>query len=230
MAAKRRCKAKQLELIISTWGGKRDGAGRKRVAAHRQVRHRARGIDAGRKPLLVTLRVRDEWRGLRNKAMRRALLDAVRRTNLRGLIRIVEFCFIDDHVHLIVEAPDARVLSRGMQGFGVRFARVLHAHHGRRGRVVSDRYHARDLSTPLEVRNAIAYVINNGRKHGYRFGNGRFDTCSSAPWSPAITGGTGPTPLPTIARPTATPTTWLLGTGWRRFHPSIDVDEIPGRA
>jgi putative transposase len=228
MAKRRFREAVQLEMKIPVRGGRRAGAGRKRVAGRPQVRHRMRGVQAGRKPVLVTLRVRDEWRGLRRKELRRRLLEAVRRTNERGLVRIVEFCFIDDHIHMIAEAADGRALARGMQGFGVRLARVLHAHHGRGGRVLSDRYHARDLSTPLEVRNAIAYVINNGRKHGYAFAPGRYDACSSGPWSEAIIGATGPTPLPAFPRPTATPATWLLRVGWRRFHGPIHVDEVPG--
>ena len=35
----------------------------------------------------------------------------------------------------------------------------------RRGRVLADRYHARPLRTPTEVRRAIAYVRDNHRKH-----------------------------------------------------------------
>ena len=226
--ARRARKMKQLDLTIRTRGGRRKNAGRKRKAARPQVPHRARGVEAGRYPVLVTIRVRDEWRGLRKKALRRALLEVVRRTNERGLVRIVEFCFIDDHVHLIVEAANAAALARGMQGFGIRLARALHRHHRRRGGVLSDRYHARDLRTPREVRHANAYVINNGRKHGYAFERGRFDTCSSGPWSEAIAGATGPRPRPTTPRPTVAPQTWLLRVGWRRHHGLIDVDEVPG--
>jgi len=228
MAKKHSRKAKQLELIIPTWGGARCNAGRKRCADRRQVRHRERAVQAGRFPVIVTLRVRKEWRGLRSKGLRRVLFDVVRRTNDGGLIRIVEFCFIDDHLHLIVEAADGNALARGMKGFSVRFAHALHGHHGRRGSVLSDRYHARDLTTPLEVRNAIAYVVNNARKHGYPFGAGRWDTCSSAPWSEAIVGATGPVPIATLQRPTVAPETWLLRVGWREFHPPVHVDEVPG--
>ena len=35
----------------------------------------------------------------------------------------------------------------------------------RRGSVFADRYHDRVLKTPREVRNALRYVLGNGRKH-----------------------------------------------------------------
>jgi hypothetical protein len=37
---------------------------------------------------------------------------------------------------------------------------------GRGGAVWGDRFHARDLKTPREVRHALVYVLNNHRKHG----------------------------------------------------------------
>ncbi len=52
-----------------------------------------------------------------------------------------------------------------MQGFSIRIAKGLNAMMRRRGRVLGDRYHARPLRTPTEVRRAIAYVRGNHRKH-----------------------------------------------------------------
>lgn len=37
--------------------------------------------------------------------------------------------------------------------------------HFRRGRVFDDRFHVRPLKTPLEVRRALAYVLNDYRRH-----------------------------------------------------------------
>ena len=228
--AKKKRKARQMELVIPTWGGRRRGAGRKRVAERPRVSHRTRPVHVARHPVHVTIRMRAEWHRLRTKALLKRLLQVVRATNDRGLVRIVEFCFLRDHVHLVVEARDAAHLARGMQGFSIRLARALHAHFAARGSVVADRYHARALKTPLEVRNAVAYVINNGRKHGERLARGRLDPFSSGPWSPAVINATGPRALPSIRRPTADPSTWLLRIGWRKHHPPIDVDEVPSAA
>ncbi len=51
---------------------------------------------------------------------------------------------------------------------------------GRTGKVWADRYHARALTKPREVRNALVYVLNNVKKH--RPGFRGLDVCSSAPW------------------------------------------------
>ena len=53
---------------------------------------------------------------------------------------------------------------------------------------------------------------------------------SSGPWSAAVVNATGPHPRASIERPTTDPSTWLLRIGWRKHHPLIDVDEVPGAA
>ena len=77
---------------------------------------------------------------------------------------------------------------------------------GRKGRVFDDRYHARVLRTPSEVRHAIHYVRDNARKHaaerGETYAPGYVDPYSSA--------GAG---APGLALPPAQ--TWLLRTGTR---------------
>src|SRR5207247_1292169 len=81
-------------------------------------------------------------------------------------LRIVHFAIQSNHVHLLVEARDARSLSRGMQGLLVRIARNSNRAWKRKGSVFADRYHSRALRTPREVRNALVYVLQNSRKHG----------------------------------------------------------------
>jgi putative transposase len=85
-------------------------------------------------------------------------------------VRIVQFAVEGNHVHLVVEAATTEALSRAMQGFSIRVAKGLNAMMRRRGRVVGDRYHARPLRTPTEVRRAVAYVRGNHRKHMAQLG------------------------------------------------------------
>jgi hypothetical protein len=47
-----------------------------------------------------------------------------------------------------------------VRGLAIRLARLVNPFCGRRGRVWADRYHARLLRTPREVRNALVYVLN----------------------------------------------------------------------
>ena len=61
-------------------------------------------------------------------------------------------------------------LEVGMQGLAIRIARGLNRLWGRKGKVFADRYHDRVLRTPREVRNALAYVLNNARRHAVRCG------------------------------------------------------------
>ena len=75
-----------------------------------------------------------------------------------------------NHVHLLVEAPDRRALSRAMKGLGVRIARALNRVMKRQGRVIGDRYHAHILRTPSEVKRARAYLLTNAQQHyGHRW-------------------------------------------------------------
>ena len=71
----------------------------------------------------------------------------------------------DGHLHLLTEADGWKALSDGTRALSIRIARSLNRVLKRTGKVIADRYHARALSTPLEVRNAIVYVLQNGRKH-----------------------------------------------------------------
>jgi len=79
---------------------------------------------------------------------------------------------------LLVDA-DAE-LRRGVQGLTIRVAKAVNRALGRRGKVWDDRYHARALPTPREVRHALVYVLQNCRKHlpGFR----GLDPRSSAAW------------------------------------------------
>ncbi len=58
-------------------------------------------------------------------------------------------------VELLVEADDRRALARGMQGLQVAAARALNAAAGRHGRCFPDRYRARILRTPAEIRSVL---------------------------------------------------------------------------
>jgi hypothetical protein len=88
----------------------------------------------------------------------------------------------------------------------------------------------RALRTPRDVRNALAYVLLNIRKHWTgRTGAPppvRVDEASSGPWFD----GWSRRLLPSSAEPppVAAPRTWLLRVGWRR-HGLIEPAEVPGR-
>lgn len=184
-----------------TWGGAREGA--------------------GRKPSLPDLR--DEF-------LSRQLQDCLRDGKQRQGFRLVHYCILTHHLHLIVEAVDASALTKGVRALSIRLARCINRFAGRSGRVFSDRYFAHTLRTPREVRNCISYVLLNcrrhARQHGRTLSSDWVDDCSSGRFFDGWRGSTRPPPAdepPTVAAAG----TWLLSTGWRRWG-LIRIDEIPG--
>ena len=132
-----------------------------------------------------------------------------------------------------MEARSKEALSSGLKGLQVRVARKLNAIAGRKGRVFSDRFHARALKTPSEVRHAYAYVLLNSRHHAKAPQRNSFiDPCSSGLH---FDGWTRPVSLrpdhvevdPFV--PIAEPRTWLAGEGWRAHTDLISPDEVPGK-
>lgn len=123
-----------------------------------------------------------------------------------------------DHVHLLVEASDARVLSSALRSLEIRFAKRLNALLGRRkGKVWGDRYHRRELAAPREVRSALLYVLQNAKKHGEARADASFvDPFSSAEWFDGWKDRRARDgPEDGSWRPPR-PRTWLLAVGWRR--------------
>ena len=210
-----------LPLATRTWGGARAGAGRK-PGGRRTVAHRARPAHRARHPVHVTLRARDGLPSFREQALFAAMKGAITAgSKARTDFRVVHFSVQTNHVHLVVEASDARALTRGMQGLEVRLARGMNRTLQVRGRVWKERYHARDLRTPREVHNALVYVLMNAKKHGVRLTG--LDRFSSARW---FDGFAEVEPSSTSPPPVASAKTWLASDGWRR-RGLVRLDERP---
>jgi REP element-mobilizing transposase RayT len=222
----------QREIVFRTWGGARDGAGRKPAGLRAGQPHVARPTLNARHPVHVTLRVRDGIARLRGRAMARAIRAAMRAVATRDSFRIVQLSIQHDHLHLLVEAGDASALSRGVRAFEISAARRINQVEHRRGGVFRDRYHASILTTPTAVRAALAYVLNNWRKHGEDRG------LRDWPVDPYATGvrfdGWRDRAMtrwraPPGYRPLdpSPPRTWLLARGWRRAG-DIGTRDVPG--
>ena len=193
--------------------------------------HRRRPALTGRHPCHVTLRVRREIPSLRTARVVRAVEVSFRRACERGRFRLVHYSIQTNHVHAIVEAASARDLGRGMKSLGSRLARAVNRVFGRKGSVLADRFFLHVLQTPREVRNAIAYVLLNARRHAAKLGRrltgrARIDPASSGRW---FEGWRTPSTQGTAADPAAVVAarTWLLRIGWRRWG-LIDPSEVPG--
>jgi REP element-mobilizing transposase RayT len=216
---------RQEELRFRMRGGFRRGAGRKKqVGSRAKVPHRARPAHQKHQPVHVTLRASNRLTSLRKQIVFNTVRRAIAKT-ARSWFRIVHYSVQVDHVHLLVEANDRSSLSRGLMGTAIRLSRAVNAVLHRRGHVWSDRYHARALRTPREVRIGLVYVLMNWKKHLPSATD--FDPRSSA-WSfdgwkvpPSV----GP-PEALSTRLVERPATWLLRTGWKR-HGLILSSEGP---
>ena len=194
------------------------------------VHHVRRDPHEGRHPAHVTVRVRRGVPSLRRRTLVRELRRSLREACERGEFRVVHYSIQRDHVHMIVEAAGRHALGRGMKSIGSRLARAVNRVFRRSGPVLLGRYHVRALKTPREVRNALAYVLLNARKH-WRERHGeappvRVDEASSARW---FEGWSREPPGERRGGPmeVATAHTWLLRVGWRR-RGRIDPQAVPG--
>jgi len=211
-------------------GGPRPGAGRPRKM-HGVVHHVRREPLPKGCPAHVTLRVRSGISSLRRRGVVREFRESLRRGCERGEFRVVHYSVQRNHVHLIVEAAGKQALGRGMKSVAIRLARSVNRVLSRTGPVLLGRYHVRALKTQREVRNALAYVLLNARKHWKeRAGSAppvQLDEASSGRW---FAGWKRKPRAPTQATPirdVASARTWLLRAGWRR-HGLVDPAEIPG--
>jgi REP element-mobilizing transposase RayT len=233
----------QVELVFRTRGGKRRGAGRKPKGPRASERHKARPEHDPRHPVHVTLRIVGSVGGLRCRDLYLAFREATIVTASREDFRIVHMSIQRDHVHLIVEADSKAALSKGMQAFSISAARQINkaitARGGERrtGKVIADRFHARPLTSPRAVRNTVAYVLLNWRRHGEDRAaiarSWRVDPFSSGPvfagWK-ELAGSPVMWPLRPTYQPLIVwrPRTWLLRC-WDQLHPPISLEEVPGR-
>jgi Arc/MetJ family transcription regulator len=131
-------------VVKHGWGGARKGAGRKKLSEHQS--HGRREVFSKRMPVHVTMKVARDVRGLRGRRMYKAVEQ-------------------NDHLHLVMDAANSRAMRSAVSGLAIRVAKAINGLCGRKGRVFDDRYHARVLRTPTEVRRVRHYVRDNFRKH-----------------------------------------------------------------
>jgi REP element-mobilizing transposase RayT len=189
----------------------------------------------GRHPVHVTMRLRKGLPNLRHRALAGLVFSSFRANNPSLGVRVVHFSVQRNHLHLLVEVDGddgKRALSRAVQGLAIRLARRLNHRLKRRGSVFADRYHARALRTPLEVRRALVYVLRNHVRHGLAGRETMFDACSTAAYFDGFTKPIPPWPrqgfVPPKEPPVARPRTWLLRVGWRKLG-LLGHRDVPAR-
>jgi hypothetical protein len=136
--------------------------------------------------------------------------------------RVIHFSIQQDHGHFIVEGDEARRARGGVHGLAIRLALAVNRVLGRKGKVVGDRYHARPLRTPRQMRTSMVYVLLNFRKHL------RAPACIDPRSSGQHFSGWQAAPVAQDVVPaTAQPGTWMARVGWRLAGGPLRIDEHP---
>jgi REP element-mobilizing transposase RayT len=231
----------QLALHVAPrrWGGSREGAGRKTnkskgIVSH-DPPHVSRPKHVARNPVHVVLRCLKNVPNLRCPQIYECVQGALTKVASRADFRIVHLSIQRNHAHLLAEADDDAALESGMRAFTISLAKRINRALGRTGKVFEFRYHTTELTSPRQTRNALAYVLNNWRRHNEDERNGvaeRFMILD--PYSSAIrfTGWAdwqlGRWPDRYVALGVASPQTWLLSRGWEKAKRPIYTSHSPG--
>jgi len=219
-------RARQLRLPLAaakTWGGARKGAGRK-PRGRPSMPHVARRPIDPRYPVQVTIRATPGLPSFRSPRVFSTLRRAIARASV-DRFRVIHFSIQQDHGHFIVEGDEPRRARGGVHGLAIRLALAVNRALGRKGKVVADRYHARALTTPRQMRTSLVYVLLNFRKH--LRAPACIDPCSSGPH---FSGWQRPPRITPVAPAVAWPCTWMARTGWRRAGGPLRPEEHPAVA
>jgi REP element-mobilizing transposase RayT len=219
----------ELDLRRRTWGGARPNAGRKKIDHAHDPQHLRRPEVREDVPLHVVLRTLPGVPRLRTNAMYGAIHGALEYalSLAVGEFRIVHTSIQSNHLHFIIEAGMKESLSNGMQRVAIVAARAINRVARRSGKVFAFRYHSTRITTPRQMRNTLAYVLNNWRHHDEDRGRDKLDRYSTAIWFRHWRGvGRFSMPKDFDPLPSANPTSWLLTTGWLKWG-ELDPFERP---
>jgi REP element-mobilizing transposase RayT len=225
---------KQLELVLKK--KRKRGAGRPKNGFRASERHEVRARVKPNEAVHVVCRVERDVRSLRTRHLYQAVRKAMLTVLARDTFRVVHVSIQNSHIHLLVEAQDRMALARGMQGFQIAAAKYINAsiskrHVARKGRVFADRYHPEIIKSRRQARHALAYVLNNWRKHRENEfePNWEIDPFSSASSFDGWREPLDPWPETYEPLPVWKPKVWLLTEGWKLYG-LISTRETPGKA
>ena len=112
----------------------------------------------------------------RDTTDRRAYLTLLARTVRRQSWRLLSYCLMTTHVHLLVQTPHAN-LGSGMERFHGPYAQAFNRRHGRRGHVFERRYGAVLVTTDAYLGTVVRYIARNPVTPGI------VEDATSWPWS-----------------------------------------------
>ncbi len=205
---------------VNGWGGKRRGAGRPNLSG--RVSHMKRENVVLKTPVHLTLKIANKKWNLRCGDVAKAFKISAAKAKVFGL-RILHYSILRDHLHLVVEVVDNESLTRGMRSFGSSFGKAIRSLVGGKGPVFKGRFHLTVISSPTQMRNTLAYVLQNYSQHSNLLEH--IDAYSSAPyfadWRRLLGRRVGPIVARHSIKPSmpphlCRPNSWLAREGWKR--------------
>jgi putative transposase len=101
----------------------------------------------------------------RDDVDRRVYLTMLRGTVRQRRWRLLSYCLMENHVHLLVETPEAN-LGDGMQRLHSLYASEFNKRHRRSGHVFQGRYGAVRIKTDEQLWTVAAYIATNPVRAG----------------------------------------------------------------
>ena len=97
-------------------------------------------------------------------------------------IKIIAYCIMNNHAHLLLEASKVKNLSKFMQKTNGKYAKYYNKKYERVGYVFRDRFKSEGIYTEQSLYNCTAYIYNNPVKAGicntpdeYQFSNYKYN-------------------------------------------------------
>jgi putative transposase len=97
---------------------------------------------------------------------RRRYLQLLRKVSAKNRWVCLAYCLMGNHLHLLIETPDAN-LSSGMRQLHGSYAQTFNARHHRSGHVFQGRYGAVRITSDPQLQAVSEYIANNPVEAGF---------------------------------------------------------------
>ena len=81
-------------------------------------------------------------------------------------IKIIAYCIMNNHAHMLLETEDIKELSKYMQRLNTNYAKYYNTKYNRVGYVFRDRFKSEGIYSEDHLYNCIRYIYNNPVKAG----------------------------------------------------------------
>lgn len=85
----------------------------------------------------------------------------IKRKTYKERIKILCFCLMNNHFHMILQQKDPTALSEFMQGLAVRYVMRINKKHGRVGPLFCARFQSREIRRKSDLVNVSKYIHLN---------------------------------------------------------------------